>query len=89
MAGYSKKPYIYGMSKSQQIISRYKGLTKFKETYGEMTEKELQLEILRELQGQTEILQKTKSNTSMMVWWLIVIPIVLTIIFIVWIWIYS
>jgi len=53
-----------------------------------MDDREIQIEILKEIKGSNEILEKTRRNTSIMVWWLIVIPILLSVIYLFFLWVF-
>ncbi len=52
----------------------------FNEKYGEMSGQELLQENLFAQQIQIEKLEKIRSNTSQLVWWLVAIPIIIVII---------
>jgi len=56
---------------------------KFIETYGELDQNETLKELLFAQQLQLEKLEKIRSNTSNLVWWLIAIPIIIAILFMV------
>ena len=67
--------------KNDDIIKKAKERKLFEETLDKMDSRELQIEIIRELRESNKSLEKTRRNTSIMVWWLIVIPILLTVIY--------
>lgn len=48
----------------------------FIEKYGEMSDSEILKEILRQNIIQTSKLERTRSNTSAIVWWFIAIPLI-------------
>lgn len=49
---------------------------RFNKIYGDLQDKDIMREVLFKLHFQNELLDKTRSNTSKIVWWLIVIPII-------------
>lgn len=54
---------------------------KFIETYGNLNDSETLKEILFAQTLKVEKLEKIRSNTSMLVWWLVIIPIILVLMF--------
>jgi hypothetical protein len=56
---------------------------KFNEQFGNLTEREILLEMLFTQNQTIDKLEKVRSNTSSLVWWLIVIPIIAGIIILV------
>ena len=61
----------------QEKIPMTKKRIKFIETYGDLDESQTLKEILYANSLQIEKLEKIRSNTSMLVWWLVAIPIML------------
>ena len=59
----------------QEKIPMTKKRIKFIETYGDLEDSETLKEILYANTLQIEKLEKIRSNTSMLVWWLVAIPI--------------
>jgi hypothetical protein len=53
----------------------------FNEYWGDLNESEIQKEILFAQFLTNEKLEKVRSNTSKIVWWIIVIPIIVAVIF--------
>ena len=53
----------------------------FNEYWGDLNESEIQKEILFAQLLTNEKLEKVRSNTSKIVWWIIVIPIIVAVIF--------
>ena len=64
----------------QDKIPMTKKRIKFLEIYSDLDDNEILKEILFTNTLQIEKLEKTRSNTSMLVWWLIAIPIIFGII---------
>jgi hypothetical protein len=56
---------------------------KFLDTYGDLKDSKVLKEILYTQNLQLDKLEKIRSNTSKLVWWLIAIPIIITIIILV------
>lgn len=63
------------MKKEQQNLSPKR--TRFNEKYNKFTESEIQKELLFAQQFTIDKLEKIRVNTSNLVWFLIVIPIIL------------
>jgi len=61
----------------QDKIPMTKKRIKFLETYSDLDDSETLKEILFAHSVQIEKLERIRSNTSMLVWWLIAIPIIL------------
>ena len=53
----------------------------FNEYWGDLNESEIQKEILFAQLLTNDKLEKVRSNTSKIVWWIIVIPIIIAVIF--------
>lgn len=66
----------------QNEIPMTKKRIKFLKTYSDLDDSEILKEILFANSLQVEKLEKIRSNTSMLVWWLIAIPIIFFIIII-------
>tara|TARA_R110002049_G_C8988447_1_gene548838 strand:- start:62 stop:295 length:234 start_codon:yes stop_codon:yes gene_type:complete len=64
----------------QDKIPMTKKRIKFLETYGDLDDSETLKELLYANSLQVEKLEKIRSNTSMLVWWLVAIPILFFII---------
>ncbi|MAN60203.1 MAG: hypothetical protein CMC08_10245 [Flavobacteriaceae bacterium] len=64
----------------KDTIPKTKKRIKFHEKYGGLNDTETLKEILYATSLQVEKLEKIRSNTSILVWWLIAIPIVLFVI---------
>lgn len=63
----------------QDKIPMTKKRIKFLETYGDLDDSETLKELLYSNSLQVEKLEKIRSNTSMLVWWLVAIPIIFVI----------
>ena len=63
----------------QDKIPMTKKRIKFLETYGDLDDSETLKELLYANGLQVEKLEKIRSNTSMLVWWLVAIPIIFVI----------
>ncbi|MFY0714286.1 hypothetical protein J1D01_11450 [Seonamhaeicola sp. NFXS20] len=59
----------------QDKIPTTKKRIKFLETYGDLDDSETLKELLYANKLQVEKLEKIRSNTSMLVWWLVAIPV--------------
>lgn len=64
----------------KEKIPMTKNRIKFLETYNDLDDSETLKEILYAHTLQVEKLEKIRSNTSILVWWLVAIPIILVII---------
>jgi hypothetical protein len=66
------------MEKKQPKVSEFR--QRFNENFGEFSDSEIQKEILMYQILENQKLDAIKSNTSKMVWFLIVIPIVIAVV---------
>lgn len=69
------------MSSNKYNIKMTPKRNKFLLTYGELTDSELLREHLFAQQLQIEKLEKIRKNTSILVWWLVALPVIFGILF--------
>ena len=65
------------MSKAKKNLQQLRK-DRLLQKYGDLNDKELMMELLYAQSIQIDKLERTRSNTNVMVWWLIVIPIICT-----------
>ena len=64
-------------SKADKIVKASGMRKKFNEEYGSKSSDEIQKEILYQLLRSNSIAEKTRSNTSTLITWLVLIPIIM------------
>ena len=61
---------------NKKVMERITGEAKFNKTYGDLPADKVQLEILKNQLIQNDLLDRNRRNTSNLVWFLIVVPII-------------
>jgi hypothetical protein len=64
-----------------QLPFMTKAKSDFIQKYDQVSDRDLLVEIIHTLKNQNQILERNRSNTSKLVWWLIAIPFIIAFFF--------